>query len=267
MSQRPELTEEDRKKSYAKYYDLPIAPIPEEKQAIIMGEPMDPSLALPIEKRNDLFIPGYLPCESGYCVLENGTAYVANLTKMPGVTTEMFEWWFAWHGLEDLRYRIWDPEDHFYARQQMPEKVQNPDVPMREKTWGTVHLVLEDIGGGADELVLNFRYPHELGYEEEKVGTKACSTMICSNGHGPIPGKGVAAIMTHFVREVDDGIELRSRFWIGYGLVDGELVKLVPDDVCVPLEVPRGLFAHGVKEFGHLATILPSLYAQEKDHF
>ena len=63
--------------------------------------------------------------------------------------------------------------------------------------------------------------------------------------------------MTHFVREIPGGIELRSRFWIGYGLVDGRLVKLVPDGVSVPEEVPMGLFAHNLKEFGHLAAILP----------
>ena len=83
----------------------------------------------------------------------NGTGYLANLTPMPGVTPEMFNWWFAWHGLEDMRYRIWDPEDHFYARQQNPERVKDPGVPMREKNWGTVHHVLEDIGPGPDELV------------------------------------------------------------------------------------------------------------------
>ena len=82
--------------------------------------------------------------------MENGTAYLANLTKMPGVAADMFEWWFAWHGLNDMRYRIWDPEDHYYARQQMPKKVLDPTVPMREKTWGTVHVVLEDIGAGPD---------------------------------------------------------------------------------------------------------------------
>jgi len=73
---------------------------------------------------------------------------------------------------------------------------------------------------------LEFRYPHELGYEEEKVGTDACAALICANGHGPVPGQGVAAIMTHFVREIPGGIELRSRFWIGYGLVDGRLGQL-----------------------------------------
>lgn len=267
MSQRPVLTAEERKLSYAKYYDLPITPIPAEKIAVLEAGPIDPALALKIEDRNKLFEPGYLPCEIGYCVLEDGSAYLANKTEMPGVTPDMFDWWFAWHGLEDLRYRIWDPEDHFYARQQMRQKVLDPAVPMKEKTWGTVHIVREDIGAGPDDLILEFRYPHELGYDESKVGTQACATMMCANGHGPVPGQGVAAVMTHMVREIEGGIELRSRFWIGWGLVNGQVVKLVPDGVRVPVEVPMGLFAHNLKEFGHLATILPDLYKEEKDHF
>lgn len=267
MSQRPVLKPEERALSYSKYYDKPIAPIPAEKLAILEGGPMNPEDALPIERRNELFNPGYLSGEIGYCIMPNGTGYVANCTKMPGVTADMFEWWFAWHGLNDMRYRIWDPEDHFYARQQMPEKVLDPNVPMREKTWGTVHDVLEDVGPGPERLILEFRYPHELGYEEEKVGTEACPTMMCANGHGPTPGEGVAAIMTHMVRNIEDGIELRSRFWIGYGLVDGKLVKLLPDGVKVPLVVPQGLFAHNLKEFGNLASFLPSLYEEEKDNW
>lgn len=267
MSTRPALTPEERTLSYSKYYDLPITPIPEEKRAILKAGPIDPKLALHIENRNDLFKPGYLDCEIGWCVMEDGTGYLSNLTPMPSVTPEMFEWWFAWHSLEDMRYRIWDPEDHFYARQQMREKTLDASLPMRERTWGTVHHVLEDIGAGPDELILNFRYPHELGYEEEKVGTDLCASMMCANGHGPKPGEGVAAIMTHMIREIEGGVELRSRFWIGWGLVDGKVVKLVPDGICVPAEAPMGLFAHNLKEFTHLAAILPSLYAEEKDNW
>lgn len=267
MPTRPQLKPEERALSYAKYYDLPITPIPPEKLAVLQAGPIDPKLALPIERRNDLLNPGYLDCEVGWCVMENGTGYLANLTPMPGVTPEMFNWWFAWHGLEDMRYRIWDPEDHFYARQQNPDRIKDPGVPMREKNWGTVHFVLEDIGPGPDELVLNFQYPHVLGYDEDKVGTPACAAMQCANGHGPVPGQGVAAIMTHMVREIEGGVELRSRFWIGYGLVNGQVVKLLPDGVQVPKEAPMGLFAHNLKEFGHLAAILPSLYAEEKDNW
>ena len=134
MSKRPELTAAERALPYAKFYDLPITPIPEEKLAVLAAGPIDPSLALKIEDRNDLFKPGYLPCEIGYCVMPNGTGFLANRTEMPGVTPEMFEWWFAWHSLEDLRYRIWDPEDHYYARQQMREKTLDQSLPMRERS-------------------------------------------------------------------------------------------------------------------------------------
>jgi len=30
--------------------------------------------------------------------MEDGTGYIANLVYMPGVTVDMFDWWFAWHG-------------------------------------------------------------------------------------------------------------------------------------------------------------------------
>ena len=162
MSVRLELNDSERKHSYSKYYDLPMTPVPEEKMAILAKGPIDPSLALRIEDRNDLFRPGYLECETGYCIMEDGTGYLANHTFMPGVTREMFEWWFAWHSVEDLRYRIWDPEDHYYARNQNMERVLDASLPMRERTWGTQHVILEDIGGGADDLILNFEYPDKM---------------------------------------------------------------------------------------------------------
>ena len=37
--------------------------------------------------------------------------------------------------------------------------------------------------------------------------------------------------------------------------------------VRVPLEVVQGLFAHNLKEFGHLAAILPQVYAENKDNW
>ncbi len=69
MPARPQLKPEERALSYAKYYDLPITPIPPEKLAVLQAGPIDPKLALPIERRNDLFNPGYLDCEVGWCVM------------------------------------------------------------------------------------------------------------------------------------------------------------------------------------------------------
>lgn len=262
MAKRLELSDQERKLSYSKYYDFPMTDISDEKKDIIRQGPMSNIYGLPIERRSELFSSGYQKVETGYCIMPDGTGYVANLTIMPGVTPEMFEWWFAWHALEDLRYRIWDPEDHFYARQQDVEKVLDSKVPMREKTWGTTHLIMEDVGLGASDLTLSFFYPSELGFDESRVGTKDCATLISAMGHSP---DAVDAVMTHFVRETEDGIELRSRFWIGYSVENGNVIKVIPDGVELPAMVAKSLLNHCMKEFTHLATILPQVYRENKD--
>ncbi len=90
--------------------------MPEKNLQAARSGPVDVSKALKIQDRNRLFEPGYLDTETGYCIMDDGTGFVANLLQMPGVTGEMFDWWFAWHGLGELRYSIWDPEDHYDAR-------------------------------------------------------------------------------------------------------------------------------------------------------
>lgn len=253
-------------KDYEKYLTIPMTEIPRDKLDILNKGPMPANMILNIEDRNLLFREGYFECEVGYGNTDDGTGYVTNLTKMKDVTKEMFEWWFAWHSLEDLRYKIWDPEDHFYARQQNEEKARNKSLPMRERTWGTSHLVLEDIGSGPSDLVLDFAYPRDFGYDQDKIGTSACASMMCANGHGIKPGQGVVAVMTHMIREIEEGVELRSRFWIGYQIVEGKALKILPPGMRVPDHVSKELYAHNIKEFTHLAAILPKLYEEEKDN-
>ena len=109
-----ELTPEEQAKPYAKYFTR-VPAVPDPAQVALMGKPMDPAKALKPENMNDLLNPGYHEVESGWCIMPNGSGYVANHTKMPGVTLEMINWWFAWHALEDLRYKIWWPAGHFAA--------------------------------------------------------------------------------------------------------------------------------------------------------
>ena len=93
---RVPVAEEDKKRSYYKYYSEPMVPGDPAKFQKVLAGPIDPSKALPFAQRNRLFEPGYLEEELGYCIMPDGTGYLANLTHMPGVTTEMFDWWFAW---------------------------------------------------------------------------------------------------------------------------------------------------------------------------
>jgi hypothetical protein len=83
------VTEEDKKKSYYKYYLAELVDAPPEHYQKVLAGPIDPAKALPVQDRNRLFEPGYFEEEVGYCVMPDGTGYVYNLLKMPGVTAEM----------------------------------------------------------------------------------------------------------------------------------------------------------------------------------
>ncbi|MBP2661259.1 MAG: hypothetical protein H6Q69_4291 [Firmicutes bacterium] len=267
MSKRVEIREDEKSLSYAKYYYEELAPIPKENIEA-MKQPCQAELALKIQNRNRLFEEGYLDVETGYCVMCDGTGFVANHLFMPEVTTEMFDWWFAWHGLGALRYTIWDSEDHYEARCINRAQAFNPSLSYREKYWGTTHLIREDIGLGVDDIFVTFRNPKDMGFNSEKIGTSACSTIVTSNGGSPNDGAPLGGlVMCHFVREVEGGIELRTRFWMGWHIVGDKEVKLLPDGVQLPIEVPKALCAHAAKEFTNLARLLPRIFAEEKDNW
>lgn len=264
---KPELTTNEKKFTYSKYFDYPMTEIPQEKLDILEGGPLADDKMLKITERAKLFEPGYLDAEVGYGVMADGTGYVANMTFMPGVTTEMLEWWFAWHSIEDARYKIWNPEGHYYARTQDMQKAMSHNLPMRERTWGTSRDVKADMGNGPEDLVIEFKMPSEMGYDEDQIGTDVCSTLMCANIHGPEAGKGMPMVMTLMAREVEGGLEVRTRIWMGYQLLWGMTMKQIAKGDSVSPEAVKGLFYQNVKKYHHLATILPFVYEEEKDRF
>ena len=263
--ERLPISEAEKKLSYSKYYYMDLPPIPENKAAVLAAGPCDPKDALPIHDRNRLFEPGYLPIENGYCTMEDGTGFMACLTPMPGVTAEMFDWWMAWHANGPLRYTIWNPYEHKSAVCLNYGIVNNAALSYKERYWDTVHLLEEDVGGGAFvKLALCLRQPKHMGFDAEKIGTEACSTIVCGNS-GSVE-TGVSTLMlTHFLRPVDGGSELRTRFWFGWQMIAGRPVKFVPDGQTFPKEIVRGAFNHCAIEFNHLAHILPSVFAEEHE--
>ena len=258
-----ELTDIEKKLPYVKYYYQELAKIPVEKQKITIGKAADSAKALSIEEKNKFLVGQATELEIGFCVTTLGTGFVANKTFMKNVTVEMLDWWFGWHSVSsDLRYKIWDPEDHYYARADKPEYVLDPSVPNHQKTWGVNHEILEDIGMGPDKLTLCFKNPKDFGYDISFIKTKYCNSLVCAIGVGACP-----AFMTHKFYAVDGGTMFESRFWIGYAFNNGEIVKVVPEGKSVPEEVVRALFSHNIKEFSNLAKILPQVYAEEKNNW
>lgn len=270
MGKKVPVRNEDKLKSYYDFYTRDIYCGEQEKYDCITKEPLDNALALRIQNRNDLFKNGDLPCEFGWWSLEDGTALIANRTFFPGVTGEMFDWWFAWHPIDRLRYACWDSEDHYDVYLDDPLRAVNPNLSIRERHWGSIHNIWEDIGTGTTDLLrIHFMRPRDMGYDESKIDTDACNALVCANvkilGGEEMPD--IPVVMTHFLRPVQGGSQLRSRFWFGWQIIDGKAVKSIPDGVRIPSVGPICLLNHNVKEFSNLSKILPELYEREKDHW
>lgn len=251
------VTPEERNSPLYKYYELDIAPTPPEVAARIMSGDFPADGGLHPSEMNRMFDDGYLPGEFGCFRLEDGGMMLGNLTPMPGVMPEMFDWWFAWHGLNTMRYKIWDKDDHYYCKTRNPEIALDSSLSMKERYWNTTHDIREGLMDGDEprEVHLTFVPPETVGFDPERLKDFK-GTIICTPG---------PAIMAHFVRPTAEGCELRTRFWFGYMAQDNKPVRI--PEFSVPDIAGRIMLMHNVKEFTHLAKILPSVYAEFKDNF
>jgi len=157
-----ELTAEEKAKPYSKYYYRPVDdPDPVLLELVRPDRPMDPAQALYPEDINRLLDPGYMEVETGWCSLPNGAGYICVNNKMPGVTVDMLDWWFAWHSLASMHYGIWYPPGHFgiSISERDRRKVLDPNVPVKEKIYGRTDHVVEDVGTGAEDIFIFFCHP------------------------------------------------------------------------------------------------------------
>ncbi len=263
------LRPDEQALSYSKYYNRPVAPPNPKLMGILSQGPMDPEKALPFERLNDLLDPGYHEVETGYCILPNGAGYVAVNNVFPGCTVEMMQWWFAWHAAgPGLRYSIWFPPGHttIAVNDTDRAKLLDPNVPLAEKSQNVDHFVVEDVGGGQEDIIISFLDPATIGFDMTRFHNPNVAAVFGGfgvseprDGHmGKSP-----AIMVHFCREIEGGVEFRTRFWMGYRINQGKGMCVLPPWVRLPIEAPMGLAFHNVLEYSNLASFLPQIYAEE----
>ncbi len=252
-----------------KYLNRPNAPMSDEHVKILENK-IEISIESILKRKdiNQLLKPGYLNTENGFCRLEDGTIYVAVLTKMPGVTLEMIDWWFWWHAAEAQRYQIWYPDMHYDISSYFRGFYTDTTLTYSERLHQSTHLVNEDIGSGAEDILIDFMSPKDFGFETNILDPKK-ETMICARVGSPDMGSW-GSEMVHFVRTTEDGVEMRSRFWIGnkiYKINKAEEVDLHPilnmtfvKKRLIPDEVGVNMFHHCAQEFHNLAEVLPEIY-------
>jgi hypothetical protein len=263
------LTAAQKEKPYAKYFYRTLARIADDIMQAIQSGPMNPQDTLLFERKNDLLQPGYHKYETGYCFMPDNSCYVAVLTRMPGVTGEMLDWWFWWHALEDLRYKIWYPGSHVANHAKDQGQLQNPALSPRERYWNNPQYPLEDVGIGMEQLSITFMPPEDFGFDTARFAEAGIATAICTRV-GSVVKKSLHTDMCHLVRTTADGVEMRSRFWIGrklrltmlsdeafvQRLINTRLVR----KLLIPTDTPAQMVHHCAQEYSNLAAILPELY-------
>jgi DAPG hydrolase PhiG domain len=245
------------------------APAEDVLRAIEAG-PMDPADALPASAPERLLEPGELPAETGWCRLADGCGYTAVRTPMPGVDGEMLDWWFEWHPHDPLRYRVWYPGAH--ADISFEPAPAAPAESTAKPYWNTFNGPLEDIGLGMQRLRIRFLDPVEFGFPEHALRDPSVATIVCGVV-GDERRRAWHTRLCHFARRTPDGVELRSRFWLGAELrlfsasalaspVNRVLSSAAVRRRLVPRRAPLAMARHCAAEFANLASLLPQLYGE-----
>jgi len=249
---------------YARFFNPDMAPLPGHvRQALLTGavaHELMPSIA----HAPDLQQEGHWPVETGYTFAPDRSVRIFVLTKMPGVTPAMWDWWFAWHGSEAQRYKLWHPRAHVHAAWQDGRD----DLPTYV---GRLSNVVEYIGATRMNLTIRFVAPSSLGFDEKRLEAQGETAICARGGLGGTPME--TGWLIHHVRPVPGGCEMRSRFWIagenvrprampGYagaliGRAASRFAKFTPAQAA-------DLLVHCAQEMNHLATILPELHATFK---
>jgi len=254
-------------KPYAKYWNPDVGPMQEPVQRALLHGTQASELGFPVTEANQLLEPGDLPLEDGFTRLANGQLFVAVRTQMPGVTSEMIDWWFGWHYMESQRYKLWHPRAHLQNR---AERMigDDPQLSDRQKYLDNPNYVTEYVGGDLLDITITFREACEFldvsRFEAAGVGTALCGVVRAQNS--PV----AFGLLIHLIRETRDGCEMRSRFWLGKIELEGVpgaalLNKLAGSRFvakrAVPIEQGRAMVVHCAVEMNHLASFLPALYA------
>lgn len=262
--ERRELAAEEKLKPYAKYYYRELAEIPPADIANINAGPVDPAKATTVHDRNDLIRPGYLDVETGYTVMPDGSGFAATLVKMPGVTPEMLDWWFNWHPLEGLRYALWCPVAHVSIHVKNPYRhTDRSGVPMTVRNYGGVHYPIEGFNvEGAQTVRIEFFSPEDFGldmslFRKPNISSAFLANCVLEKLNMPIN------VFFHAVRDVEGGVEFRSRYWLRYRMSNGVPKKsIMPMPRKLVLDMARNNCVHSLIEYNNLASILPPLYKE-----
>lgn len=262
----PELSPGEKELPISKYYtDYPLhKPNPLYSQLLDQGA-MDPKDALSLDHWLDLLRPeGYDKVEYGYCMMPDGTGYIANYSVLSdSVTPEMRMWYVRWlnihskhlpEGHGNIRYKLWNPVDH------LDHGLVDGDF---RKGIYTLESLDMGQGGPAIRSIRHNFDVRDYGVSEERYQALADANVAITSCWESFDCPG-----SHLVLSVTrpcplGGVETLSREWIGYRAENGKIIRdMDTPDFMLCEEYLRNVQIHNTVEQQHLSTFLPALYEE-----
>lgn len=259
-------------KAYESFF-IPELKVPSPDALALQLGPLDKNdcLTPSVADLARLLDPNYRSPKQGYAVLDGSTAYVQNSLLFPGATAEMFRWWFTWHPVEKERYMLWFPQAHIDTNVKDPARLANRNLSYEERLYDNPNYVKELVGPAPMEILIRFTDPSKLGFDPaayKRAGFTASASAIVGPAQAP---DVINSMMLHMGRDVEGGMELVSRYWIGghpellrfegAEKAAGMMAKVGFNDIVAEMTAYE-LAVHDMIEFNHLAGILPALYAK-----
>ena len=205
--------------------------------------------------KNEILVNPSLHHDIGYTRMDDGNYIVSSWVYLKGCTAKMVQWWFWWHPLENERYMLWYPGEHFgisYPREEESYFNQKKFPGFRPN----VQYPIERIGGMKMPLELNFVAPEEFGYDPKLMKENNAATIVCAHV-GAFRDKIPHAEMYHICFQKEDGLLMVSRFWIGQRAKNPAIRKMILKD-----STAKGMGEHCYVEYHNFAIRIPQLYEE-----
>lgn len=258
---KPPLSAEERQMSIASYYDIPVQPLGPLHRMLLDRGPLDHRHVTRAEQVTQLFRPsGYTGSDYGYCMMEDGSGFLATYTVLHNCTMEMLGWWFRWmntkpanmpEGRGNLKYKIWCPYGHFDH-----ETVLAPDGSVVSCATEALDLGLE--GDQPERIYMHSLDPCDFGLSHAQKAALDAAEVSYSMSYETFDTPGMHLCMSMIRPCPTGGIETLGREWIGYGVQDGKIVR-VPETP-VDEHFLKKVVTHCTIEMQRLDVILPDLY-------
>lgn len=255
----------DANTPYGKYFQPEMTPLPRHVAEALQHGPQAGPTLLAFEQATSLADPGDQQTENGYGILPDRSIAVSVRTEMPGVTAQMWSWWFGWHGSDSRRYKLWHPRAHVSARWRDGEDAGRRGAA---RYVGRSSLINEYIGSTLHRAVIHFVAPATMGLPDDGDALFVCARL----GSSDVPVD--VGWFVHHIRPTTTGSQMRSRFWLGgphiqvrnrFGAASAVLRSVVPRVMNMSETAARDLMVHCAQEMNHLAGFLPKIYAEFRD--